>query len=255
MCCLQYLYPSNYGIIESQSVEPTIWVPKTAYLVFVLYCVCANKIHKDYNLLYLHLSDLLFFAAHSTVSGQSFCLNLKQGRCFLPPSVRFLCFVNPSYTLLICWLFNFSTSFLLYDSYSAWLTAAVLDRLDSVHVSYARAAIGSYTTAAQLWSQLSSQEFCSTSNNELMWIWLVALALEKNKSVLINRHIQTDTGTFRAKMVERLLAGTAALELICGQQAQSDWHEEGPQWQGIPQFFSNRAVIDRDIQMLLNGVW
>lgn len=47
--------------------------------------------------------------------------------------------------------------------------------------------------AKQRAAQLSSQEFCSTSNNELMWTWLVPPALEKNKSLLINRHIQRDT--------------------------------------------------------------
>lgn len=76
--------------------------------------------------------------------------------------------------------------------------------------------------AKQPAAQLLSQEFCSTSNNELMWIWLVTLALEKNKSLLINRRMQIDTGTFRAKMEERLLADTAILEWVCGQQARSD---------------------------------
>lgn len=61
--------------------------------------------------------------------------------------------------------------------------------------------------------QLSSQEFCSTSsNNELMRIWLIIFTLEKNKSLLINRRIHIDTSTFRAKMEERLLASTAVLE-------------------------------------------
>lgn len=76
--------------------------------------------------------------------------------------------------------------------------------------------------AKQRAAQLSSQEFCSTSNNELMWIWLVTLALDKNKSLLINRRIQKDAGTFRAKTEERLLAGTAVLEWVCGQQARPD---------------------------------
>ena len=76
--------------------------------------------------------------------------------------------------------------------------------------------------AKQRAAQLSSQEFCSTSNNELMWIWLVTLLLEMNKSLLINRHMQIDTGTFRAKMEERLLAGAAVLEWVFGQQARPD---------------------------------
>ena len=93
--------------------------------------------------------------------------------------------------------------------------------MGGIHLSYARA-IGSYTTAAQLSSQLSSQEFCSTSNNELMWIWLVTLGLEKNKTLMINRRIQIDTGIFRAKIEERLLMGTAIMEFGLWTKAYSD---------------------------------
>lgn len=58
--------------------------------------------------------------------------------------------------------------------------------------------------------QLLSLEFCSTSNNELMWIWLITFTLEKNKSILINRCIHMDVGIFRAKLEERLETGQQA---------------------------------------------
>lgn len=49
--------------------------------------------------------------------------------------------------------------------------------------------------AARLWSQ----ESCSIFNNELMWLWPLALSLGKNNAVLINRCMQIQ-GTSKAKM-------------------------------------------------------
>lgn len=49
--------------------------------------------------------------------------------------------------------------------------------------------------AARLWSQ----ESCSIFNNELMWLWPLALSLGKKNAVLINRCMQIQ-GTSKAKM-------------------------------------------------------
>lgn len=67
-----------------------------------------------------------------------------------------------------------------------------------------------------------------------MWIWRLALGLEKKNSLLINRCIQLDTGTPRAKMEEGLLAGPAVLETVYRGAPRADGHKEGPKWQGIP---------------------
>lgn len=108
-----------------------------------------------------------------------------------------------------------------------WLTS--VERLSSSHLSSARAAIGTRTTS---YSEAKSSVIPLITSP--LWIWLITLLLEKNKSESIDKQTDTDTRTVRARMEERLLAITTVSEPICGQKPRSNWRKEGPKWQGIP---------------------
>lgn len=101
--------------------------------------------------------------------------------------------------------------------------------------------------AAQLWSQ----EFCSTFNNELVWIWLVILAPEKNTSLLINRRIQ-----IQARLEPRWRRGCWLVLLYWSGSMNrlTQTVTRRGQMAGDPHFYSNRTMTDSNVQILLNGL-